>query len=90
MVSMFDVNAMLAAANAARGYTWDDVVAALGTEALMFLDFDSTIKPLTRAMAETRQWGEDWLVCVNLAQVAGPVCASVGADNGAADEGDRA
>lgn len=53
--------------NFARGYGWDDVVCAFGTEALTFLDFDSTVKPLTRAMAETRQCGEDWLVCVDLA-----------------------
>jgi len=68
--------------NFARGYTWDEVTCAFGTEALMFLDFDSTVKPLTRAMAETRQLGEDWLVCVNLAEVARPVGASAGADNG--------
>lgn len=53
--------------NFARGYSWDDVAAAFGTDTLAFLDFDSTVKPLTRAMAETRQWGEDWLVCVDLA-----------------------
>lgn len=54
--------------NFARGYGWDDVARAFGTDALSFLDFDSTVKPLTRAMAETRQWGEDWLVCVDLEQ----------------------
>jgi FkbM family methyltransferase len=54
--------------NFKRGYGWDDVVAAFGTEALDFLDFDSTVKPLTRIMAETLQPGEDWLVCVDFAQ----------------------
>lgn len=53
--------------NFARGYGWDDVVAALGTEALQYLDFHSQIKPLTREMAETEQLGEDWLVCVDFA-----------------------
>lgn len=56
--------------NFTRGYGWDDVAAAFGTEALSFLDFDSTVKPLTRAMAETQQCGEDWLVCVDLAHPA--------------------
>lgn len=56
--------------NFARGYGWDDVVAAFGTDALKFLDYDSSVKPLTRAMVETRQCGEDWLVCVDLAEVA--------------------
>jgi hypothetical protein len=55
--------------NFGRGYGWDDVVAALGTDALSFLDYDSCVKPLTRAMTETRQCGEDWLVCVDLAEV---------------------
>lgn len=63
--------------NFARGYGWDDVARAFGTEALAFLDFDSTVKPLTRAMAETRQCGEDWLVCVDLALAhPGPAPAS--------------
>lgn len=53
--------------NFQRGYGWDDVVAALGTEALQYLDFHSQIKPLTREMAETEQLGEDWLVCVDFA-----------------------
>ena len=53
--------------NFKRGYGWDDVVAAFGTDALGFLDFDSMVKPLTREMAETLQLGEDWLVCVDLA-----------------------
>lgn len=56
--------------NFARGYGWDEVVHAFGTDALTFLDFDSTVKPLTRAMAETRQCGEDWLVCVDLGRPA--------------------
>ncbi len=68
--------------NFARGYTWDDVAAAFGTNALAFLDFDSTVKPLTRAMAETRQWGEDWLVWVDLAQVAADTAAPPAARNG--------
>jgi hypothetical protein len=56
----------------------------------MLLHLESNIKPLVRAVAETRQRGRDWLVCVNLAQMAGPVGASAGADNGEADQGDRA
>lgn len=55
--------------NFKRGYSWDDVVAAFGTDALCFLDFDSMVKPLTRVMVETMQPGEDWLVCVDLAKV---------------------
>lgn len=53
--------------NFARGYGWDDVAEAFGTAALQFLAFDSTLKPFTREMAETRMQGEDWLVCVNMA-----------------------
>lgn len=56
--------------NFARGYGWDDVAAAFGTEALMALDFHNTMRPLTREMAETQQLGEDWLVCVDHAEVA--------------------
>jgi hypothetical protein len=56
----------------------------------MLLHLESNIKPLVRAVAETRQRGQDWLVCVELAQVAGPVGASVGAANAEADEGYRA
>jgi FkbM family methyltransferase len=51
--------------NFARGYNWDDVTAAFGTKALSFLDFDGTVKKLTREMTETQQLGEDWLVCVD-------------------------
>ena len=56
--------------NFARGYGWDDVAAAFGTEALMALDFHSRLKPFTRAMSQTEQWGEDWLVCVDFASIA--------------------
>jgi FkbM family methyltransferase len=55
--------------NFQRGYGWDDVVAAFGTDQLSYLDFHSTVKPLTREMAETQQPGEDWLVCVDFARV---------------------
>lgn len=51
--------------NFGRGYGWEEVVDAFGSDDLSFLDFDSTIKPLTRSMAETLQCGEDWLVCVD-------------------------
>ncbi|WP_084625169.1 FkbM family methyltransferase [Erythrobacter cryptus] len=57
--------------NFKRGYSWDDVVAAFGTGEIGFLDFDSTVKPLTREMAETQRLGEDWLVCVDFARVEG-------------------
>lgn len=53
--------------NFQRGYSWHDVVSALGTDVLHYLDFHSQIKPLTRQMAETEQLGEDWLVCVDYA-----------------------
>lgn len=56
--------------NFARGYGWDDVAAAFGTEALTYLDFHNAVKPLTRAMAETQQLGEDWLIYLDLALVA--------------------
>lgn len=68
--------------NFARGYGWDDVTAAFGTNALAFLDFDSKIKPLTRAMAETQQWGEDWLVCVDLAAAADQKIAVAATEEG--------
>lgn len=71
--------------NFKRGYGWDDVVAAFGTEALCFLDFDSTVKPLTRDMAETLQTGEDWLVCVDFARA--DRCETVAAS---AEQGDFA
>lgn len=70
--------------NFGRGYNWDDVTAAFGTDALQFLDFDSTVKPLTRAMAETQQRGEDWLVCVDLARMASCKTAEAAADRGGA------
>lgn len=71
--------------NFARGYTWDDVAAAFGTDALSYLDFHSAIKPLTRAMAETEQLGEDWLVCVDLARAAGgKIFAAKAGDGGGA------
>ena len=69
--------------NFARGYGWDDVVAAFGTEALCFLDFDSVVKPLTRDMAETLQQGEDWLVCVDLARADRCAMAPAIAEQGA-------
>jgi FkbM family methyltransferase len=55
--------------NFARGYGWDELVEAFGTEALSFLDYDSSVKPLTRAIAETQQKGEDWLVYINHANI---------------------
>ncbi|MDK3159662.1 FkbM family methyltransferase [Kamptonema cortianum] len=54
--------------NFGRYYGWDAVVAAFGTDALHYLDFDSKVKPLTREMAESVQVGEDWLVWVDLAR----------------------
>ena len=70
--------------NFQRGYGWDDVVAAFGTDALSYLDFHSNVKPLTRDMTETQQLGEDWLVCVDLTRTdrRGKVAA-------AAEEADR-
>ncbi len=82
MVSVFDGNAMCVFADVARGDARGNAAAQFGTDALMFRDRDSTVKPLTRAIAETRQRGEDWLVCGNLGPAAGPVGASAGADNG--------
>lgn len=55
--------------NFQRGYGWDDVVAAFGTDALSYLDFHSRVKPLTRELAQTEQPGEDWLVCVDYALI---------------------
>lgn len=72
--------------NFARGYSWDDVAAAFGTDALAFLDFDSTVKPLTRAMAETRQLGEDWLVYLDLALIANRTTGQAASPD--ADEGE--
>ena len=57
--------------NFARGYGWDDVTAAFGTEALLALDFNCQLKPFTREMSQTEQWGEDWLVFVDLTKVLG-------------------
>lgn len=54
---------------AQSGNGWGDVVAAFGTDALSYLDFQSIVGPLTREMAETQQLGEDWLVCVDFARV---------------------
>jgi FkbM family methyltransferase len=51
--------------NFRRGYSWDDLVAALGTDRLRYLDFHSKLHPLTREKCETEQVGEDWLVWVD-------------------------
>lgn len=70
--------------NFKRGYGWEDVVTAFGTEALAFLDFDNTVKPLTRDMTETLQLGEDWLVCVDYSRVAEASQPAARAGTGAA------
>lgn len=50
--------------NFARGYDWQDVVALLGKEGeLSHLDYDGSIKPLTKSMAREQRVGDDWLVC---------------------------
>ncbi|MBD3756401.1 MAG: FkbM family methyltransferase [Gammaproteobacteria bacterium] len=49
--------------NFGRQYRYDDLVDALGTDQLHFLDYDSKVKPFTRKMAETENVGEDWLIC---------------------------
>lgn len=51
--------------NFKRGYSWDDLVAVLGTDKLAHLDFHSRLHPLTWEMCETQQVGEDWLVWVD-------------------------
>ena len=48
--------------NFSRGYNWDDVASAFGTEALMYIDYNSSLKPFTRCLAEAQKTEEDWLV----------------------------
>jgi FkbM family methyltransferase len=76
--------------NFARGYSWDDVAAAFGTDTLAFLDFDSTVKPLTRTMAETQQLGEDWLVYLDLALVANRTAGRTSSPEAGDSDGDPA
>lgn len=59
--------------NFKRGYSWEDVVAALGTDQLRYLDFHSKFHPLTREMCEIEQADNDWLVWVDFAK-----CVAVG------------
>ena len=52
--------------NFSRGYSYDDVQAALGTaEDLLHLDFNASVGPLSREMSKNERVGEDWLVCLN-------------------------
>ena len=52
--------------NFSRGYSYDDVQAALGTaEDLLHLDFNASVSPLSREMSKNERVGEDWLVCLN-------------------------
>ncbi len=74
--------------NFQRGYGWDDVVTAFGTDTLSFLDFHSAVQPLTREMAETQQLGEDWLVCVDFAKVANRTTAQAASPLTAESDGD--
>ncbi|GGZ85780.1 FkbM family methyltransferase [Novosphingobium arvoryzae] len=53
--------------NFRRGYSYDRLVATLGTDRLKHLDFHSKLHPLTREMCETEQMGEDWLLFVDFA-----------------------
>ena len=48
-----------------RGYTYDDLIEVLGVDVLHHLEFDATIVPLTKEMAETERHDQDWLVCLN-------------------------
>lgn len=54
--------------NFGRHYGYDDVVEAIGTDELLYLDYDSVTKPFTREMAETVNKGEDWLICLERAE----------------------
>lgn len=76
--------------NFQRGYGWDEVTAAFGTDALCYLDFHSSVKRLTREMAETQQLGEDWLVCVDFAQVANRTVAQATSSAAGESDGDPA
>lgn len=55
--------------NFRRGYSYDQLIAALGTDRLKYLDFHGKLHPLTLEMCENEQVGEDWLVYVDFAQV---------------------
>jgi FkbM family methyltransferase len=50
--------------NFGRHYDYDDLVEAIGTDKLLYLDFNSVTRPFTREMAETVNVGEDWLICL--------------------------
>jgi FkbM family methyltransferase len=55
--------------NFARGYSYDDVVAAFGTDDLSFVDFHGDIQKFTRELAATTNLGEDWLVYADLGRL---------------------
>lgn len=57
--------------NFARGYSYDEVIAAIGTDALSYIDFHGDVQKLTRELANTTKIAEDWLVYVDLAEVGG-------------------
>lgn len=63
--------------NFARGYSYDDVIAAMGTDELSFVDFHGDVQEFTRELAETTKMGEDWLVYVDLGQFASPPTSAV-------------
>jgi hypothetical protein len=49
--------------NFARGYGYEDLQHALGTDKdLRFLDFDTKIKHLPQELTNSERYGEDWLV----------------------------
>lgn len=48
-----------------RGYTFDDLIELLGVDRLHHLEYTSEIVELTREMAETERYDQDWLVCLN-------------------------
>jgi len=50
--------------NFGRHYSYDDLVEAVGTDELLYLDFDSKLKKFNKHLAESENTGEDWLICI--------------------------
>lgn len=68
--------------NFARGYGYDEIVAAFGTSDLYYLDFHSKTYRLTRELCERENVGEDWLVWVDLARAKDSKTVAAGAQHG--------
>ncbi len=50
--------------NFGRNYSYNDLIEAVGTDDLLYLDFDSKIRKFNKDLAENENINEDWLICL--------------------------